>query len=130
MAKIIIDLVLVLAICMQEEVAVLNSDAAALAVYEVAENRRRDSRFSDNLHTVLLEGFYGYRPLDGWEIEPRYVRLAARALSGEHEWKHGALYMLSTYDCWNLGVSTGGAMRSYWRGIYGVHLFETWPVRN
>jgi len=122
-----LTILLLLAVTMQGEVEVLDNDAAALAVYEVAMNRVEDSRFPDALHEVLVSGFNGWRRLSPSRLDERYLDLAATALRSGHNWDHKALYMLSVDDCRGLGADTARAVRSYRRGRWAVYLYEEWP---
>jgi len=121
-------MIMLLAATMQGEVGVLDSEPAALAVYEVAMNRVRHPDFPNDLQSVLRQGFNGWRGVAAWQdIEVRYIGLACRALVGEHRWTHPALYMLS----WDDLVALGGVNHpplTHWRnGRWAVYLYERWP---
>lgn len=120
--------VMLLAATMQGEVGVLDSDDAALAVFEVAWNRKVVFGFRD-IRSALIEGFYGWRAVDTENIEKRYVRLACRALAGEHEWNHEALFMLSREDLEMLGGADHAPLKHYAANGFAVYLFEWWPAR-
>ena len=122
----IMTTLMLLAAVMMGETEVLDSDAAALAIFEVAMNRVRDDRFPDDLHTVLLEGFNGWRRVKGTP-DARYIRLACRALAGEHRWDHGGLYMLSWDDLVELGGVNQPPLKVYRNGRWAVYLFADWP---
>jgi len=123
----LISLVLLLAMTMQGEVGVLDNEAAALAVAEVAMNRAASSRcLEDNIREALVTGFNGWRAIPPSDVEEHYLKLASQFLDGGHEWDHNALYMLSADDCRMLGMDTGDAVKSFRRGRWAVYLFEEW----
>jgi len=120
--------VLLLAATMQGETEILHSDEAALAVYEVAWNRRMDPRFPDDLRKVLEDGFNGWRRIRYVkDIDRRYIGLACRALVGEHRWTHKALYMLSGDDLVALGGVADPPLKHWRNGRWAVYLYEEWP---